>query len=78
MAAPTQGTIEVAEKIATLIEKAPAGGIFHDVKIETVAGIEIEGFGGFAGFEIRIPDTEIAGRIGSSERVYEVAVQRVR
>lgn len=78
MAAPTEGTIAVAEKIAELIEKSPAGGIFHDAIIPTVAGVEVPGFAGFAGFQVRIPDEEIAGRIGKTERVYEVAVQRVR
>lgn len=78
MAVPTEGTIACAEKLAELVEKAPAGGIFHDAIIPAVAGIEVPGYAGFAGFSITIPDEEIAGRIGKTERVYEVVVQRVR
>lgn len=44
------GVIAYAEKIHELVEKAPAGGIFHDVKIGEVAGVQIPGFGGAAGF----------------------------
>lgn len=64
----TTGVIEVAEKIATLIQKAPAGGIFHDATIPTVAGIDVPGFGGMAGFQIEQPDG----------RIFEVAVKRQR
>ena len=64
----TLGVIPVAEKIAKLIEKAPSGGIFHDAVIPNVAGIEIEGFGGMAGFQIELPDGAI----------FEVAVKRQR
>jgi hypothetical protein len=68
MPIPTEGTIQAAEKIAQLIEKAPAGGIFHDARIPTVAGIEVPGYAGFAGFTIELP----AGAR------YEVVVQRTR
>ena len=74
MAAPTQGTIAAAEKIAELVKKAPAGGIFTDAIVEPVAGIEVEGFGGFAGFAIRIESPHVI----EQGHVYEVAVQRVR
>lgn len=64
----TEGVIPVAEKIAQLVLKAPAGGIFHDAVIPTVAGIEMPGFGGMAGFQIELPDGAI----------FEVAVKRQR
>lgn len=66
MPVPTAGTIAVAERIAALIEKAPAGGVFHDAVVGIVAGIEVSGFGGMAGFEVDMPDGT----------VYEVAVRQ--
>ena len=68
MAQPTEGTIACAEKLAELVRKAPAGGLFHEAVIPTVAGVEVPGFAGHAGFQIEYPDG----------RVYEVAVQRSR
>ena len=72
MSAPTQGTIDVAKKLAELIERAPAGGIFHDAVVDPVSGFEVEGFGGFAGFSVRNSNIDELGA------VYEIAVQRVR
>lgn len=63
---PEQGTIETAEKIAELVRKAPAGGIFNDCTIPDVAGIEVPGFGSMAGFQIEMGDG----------RVFEVAIRR--
>lgn len=67
MAAPTEGTIACAEKLAELVQKAPAGGLFHDAVIPTVAGIEVPGYAGFAGFTIELGDQH-----------FEVVVQRTR
>lgn len=44
--------IKIAEKLHELVEKAPAGGVFHDVVLGEVAGVEIPDFGGAAGFTI--------------------------
>ena len=49
------GLIEVAEKLAELVTRAPAGGLLHEAKVPEVAGVEIPGFGGSAGFEIVLP-----------------------
>jgi hypothetical protein len=65
MTTSTESTIAVAEKIASLVKRAPAGGIFHDAEVGVVAGIEVLGFGGMAGFTIVIDDV-----------VYEVAIKR--
>lgn len=47
------GVISVATKLAELIEKAPAGGIFHDATISEVAGLEVPGFVGVACFVLQ-------------------------
>lgn len=44
--------IAIAEKLHELVENAPAGGLFHDSELSDVAGVEIAGFGGAAGFSI--------------------------
>lgn len=61
------GTIEAAEKIAHLVKMAPAGGIFHEATMSEVAGIEVPGYAGFAGFTLDVGD-----------RRFEVVVQRTR
>lgn len=61
------GAIAVAEKLASLAEHAPAGGLFHDANIGIVAGIEIETFGGMAGFTIKLRNDNVT---------YEVVVKR--
>lgn len=55
MATKEVGLLDVAEKLAQLVEQAPAGGLFHDARIMEVAGVEVPGFGGSAGFTIQLP-----------------------
>ncbi len=50
------GAIATAEKIRELVEKAPAGGIFHDAKLSDVGGLEVPGFTQAAGFLLTLAD----------------------
>jgi hypothetical protein len=58
--------IQLAEKLHELVEKAPAGGVFHDMEISDVAGVEVPGFGGAAGFTLT-SDTGVSYRVGIVE-----------
>jgi hypothetical protein len=48
--------IAIADKLHELVEKAPAGGVLHDAELGEVAGVEIPGFGGAAGFTLTLGD----------------------
>jgi hypothetical protein len=50
--------INIAEALAERVEKAPAGGRFHNVEIGPVAGVIVPEFGGAAGFVIEYPGTD--------------------
>jgi hypothetical protein len=67
MTVQVEGTIEAAEKIAELIVKAPAGGIFHDAVVSDPAGIEVPGYAGLAGFTLDVDGKR-----------FDVVVQRTR
>lgn len=58
--------IELTEKLHELVEKAPAGGVFHDMAVGEVAGLEVPGFGGAAGFTLTT-DTGVSYRVGIVE-----------
>jgi hypothetical protein len=58
LSAEEYGPIVIAERIEQLVRKAPAGGPFTHADISETAGVEIDGFGGAAGFTIKIDDDE--------------------
>jgi hypothetical protein len=63
------GVIAVAEKVRELVGKAPAGGIFHNFRIGDVAGLEVPGFGGAAGFTLTDDESGTVFRVGVVEEV---------